>query len=387
MGTIKCIIAAACALAAMPLAAQTARQPLEGADWRGNWYVEGGGGTQILLARDAGKLAFKDRLTPTFSLGLGKWLTPVWGVRLTAQGYRLNGYSTGSGLYTADPLDNGNIYGTDDPVRDRVTVGSDGGYRYYLRYVNVRGELRLSLANLLFGAREFRRFDVVPSVGVGYMRMIAHRGTASSNQMSGNASLTLKYAACRHIDINLEGTAALLPDQFDGRISGRTYEGMASVSLGITYRFSPIRYRRVPAPEVREVVRTVRDTLYRDRVVEKVVEKAAAGGPVTLASVRFPFDSAKPYGMQETGYENVAAYMRAHPQSRLTVTGYADAATGTEAYNQSLSEARAQAVRDLLAGSYGIDPGRIATEGRGSVTQPYSQNRLNRVAVLTVSEK
>lgn len=49
---------------------------------------------------------------------------------------------------------------------------------------------------------------------------------------------------------------------------------------------------------------------------------------------------------------------------RLRVVGHADA-TGPEAYNQKLSEARAAAVRGYLMAWYGVAPERLAAEGVG----------------------
>jgi outer membrane protein OmpA-like peptidoglycan-associated protein len=50
--------------------------------------------------------------------------------------------------------------------------------------------------------------------------------------------------------------------------------------------------------------------------------------------------------------------------TRVTVTGHADAATGTGMFNIALSGARAEAVRALLK-KRGVDPDLLAVRGAG----------------------
>jgi outer membrane protein OmpA-like peptidoglycan-associated protein len=54
--------------------------------------------------------------------------------------------------------------------------------------------------------------------------------------------------------------------------------------------------------------------------------------------------------------------------NRIVIAGHADA-SGSPEYNRTLSEARAQAVRDYLVGQFGIDPGRLEIAGYGA-SQP-----------------
>lgn len=49
---------------------------------------------------------------------------------------------------------------------------------------------------------------------------------------------------------------------------------------------------------------------------------------------------------------------------RVLIEGHTDA-TGSAAYNQSLSERRARSVRDYLVTTFGLDPNRLMIAGRG----------------------
>ena len=61
----------------------------------------------------------------------------------------------------------------------------------------------------------------------------------------------------------------------------------------------------------------------------------------------------------------------------LTITGYCDY-TGTEGYNEGLSNRRAQTVKDVLVNKYGISANRINTVGKGRTKGPKDSFMPNR---------
>ena len=61
-----------------------------------------------------------------------------------------------------------------------------------------------------------------------------------------------------------------------------------------------------------------------------------------------------------------------YPDMKVQIDGYTDS-TGTDAYNQNLSERRAKAVRDYLVNSVGIDPSRLTAVGHGE-SNPAASN-------------
>src|SRR5699024_1469279 len=72
--------------------------------------------------------------------------------------------------------------------------------------------------------------------------------------------------------------------------------------------------------------------------------------PVVLRGVTFEFDSAKLTAQAETRLNNVVAALNASPDVKFRIEGHTDA-VGTDAYNQDLSERRAQSVKDYLVDS------------------------------------
>lgn len=72
-----------------------------------------------------------------------------------------------------------------------------------------------------------------------------------------------------------------------------------------------------------------------------------------------------------TTLNEVAATLKQYPKTTIDVLGHTDS-TGSESYNQSLSERRARSVADYLVGQ-GVQSVRIATRGYGE-SQPVASN-------------
>lgn len=78
----------------------------------------------------------------------------------------------------------------------------------------------------------------------------------------------------------------------------------------------------------------------------------------------------KPSGYSEI--DRVATVLKKYPETRILVEGHTDS-TGSETYNQTLSEKRAQAVKNSIV-SRGVAGSRIETMGFGE-SKPYGSNQ------------
>ena len=93
---------------------------------------------------------------------------------------------------------------------------------------------------------------------------------------------------------------------------------------------------------------------------------------VTLPQdILFQTDSAQLTGSLTNDLRVLASSLNSYPNTTVNVIGHTDD-VGAEAYNQSLSQRRAQAVTSVLINS-GVAPGRIRTIGRGE-SQPIASN-------------
>ena len=88
--------------------------------------------------------------------------------------------------------------------------------------------------------------------------------------------------------------------------------------------------------------------------------------------VKFDFDKAQ---VKEESYgdiKSLADFMTQYPQTNTTVEGHTDS-VGTDAYNQGLSERRANAVREVLVNQYGVEGERVNSVGYGE-SRPVADN-------------
>lgn len=104
---------------------------------------------------------------------------------------------------------------------------------------------------------------------------------------------------------------------------------------------------------------------------ELAARQTERGIVVTLDDVLFAFGRADLQAGAQRSLDRVADFLEAHPERTATVEGHTDD-VGSDAYNQQLSERRANAVADYLR-SRGIDDGRIDAIGFGE-TRPLVAN-------------
>ncbi|MBN2179840.1 MAG: OmpA family protein [Deltaproteobacteria bacterium] len=99
--------------------------------------------------------------------------------------------------------------------------------------------------------------------------------------------------------------------------------------------------------------------------------------------VMFDFDSSilKPGAYAEL--DRVAKVLNSYPQTSIRVEGHTDS-TGTEAYNQALSEKRAMTVKNALI-QRGVDPIRIESIGYGESQPISSNNAVNRRVNIVIT--
>ena len=90
------------------------------------------------------------------------------------------------------------------------------------------------------------------------------------------------------------------------------------------------------------------------------------------ADVLFDFDKADIRPDAATALSKLATIIRAQPKGRVRIEGHTDS-KGDDAYNQKLSERRAESVRKWLVEKEGLDGARMATKGWGE-SKPVAPN-------------
>ena len=102
------------------------------------------------------------------------------------------------------------------------------------------------------------------------------------------------------------------------------------------------------------------------------VERIGEGILVTFDSgVLFAFDSAELQATARQNLNELSASLEEYPNTDVLVVGHTDA-TGSDSYNQDLSERRAASARSYLVAE-GVPSARVTAEGRGE-TEPVASN-------------
>lgn len=104
-------------------------------------------------------------------------------------------------------------------------------------------------------------------------------------------------------------------------------------------------------------------------------------------NVQFDFDQSvvKPQYMSEI--QRVADFLKANPDTVAALEGHTDS-MGTDEYNQSLSQRRVDAVRQILIQQFGIEPGKVRAQGFGEArpvaTNDTAEGRASNRRVVSV---
>lgn len=336
-------------------------------------------------------------LTPTASVGFGRFFGSAIGARLHVNGWQ------SKGGFDAFVLNNeGNL------------VNKDLTYKY--RYLTTDLDLLFNINNLFKGNdRHLFNVILVGGVGLGYAwhngelngllnndaYLLSSGNPLKSSDMFANAwgvdgakndhhlwthnlrvGLLLDFNVSKHLSVGVEADLNSLDDDFNARYSNND-DWMLTAQLSLTYKFG-FKARKAPVAVPVQVVQTVDNSRNTEQVVttptveEKPVEVEKAKREI---EVHFALNSSSLSSEESANVEKLANWLKLYPKTKVSITGYADKGTGTAAINRKLSEQRVKAVSDELVQKYGIDASRIQTNYKGDTEQPFADNDSNRVVV------
>lgn len=343
-----------------------------------NTFISVGVGGQMLFGDHEKQMEFGDRISPALDIAFGKWITPEVGVRLMFTGWRLNG-ATQNGEF----VDGGQIDGK--PLH---------GYWLYdqkINYMNLHGEVMFNLSNLLCGYNEKRIWNVSPYIGMGWMRIFSDE---QSNEIGANFGINNSFRLSEALDLNLDVRGTLVNDDFDGERGGRNEEGILSATVGLSYKFKPRGFK--------SKVITILDQTEIDRLRQQMNELNAENERlknkpaetitntelllkeiVAPCMVVFPINTANLSQDERVNLSMFAENVKKQDKGIVySITGYADAATGTKEINDPLSKARAEAVYRCLVDEFGISESQLIIDYKGGVENMFYDNPAMSRAVI-----
>jgi outer membrane protein OmpA-like peptidoglycan-associated protein len=381
---MKMFIVAALALFSLGATAQRTEKVIDRVDQRtekvldhtdvtkkfnSHWFLNLQGGAQYTL----GEAKFKDLISPNVQAAIGYQFSPVFGMRLQANGWQ------SKGGWSADVLPK----------------------QYKWKYVAPGLDFMFNLSNLLCGWNPERVFNVTAFLGgganIGWDNGELNDIAASvKNNLGayeleyvwdgteirpfGRGGLQFDFRLSDAVHFLIEGNANILSDKYNSKKAENPdwyFNGLAGfrINLGKTYK-----------TETNDVYRdvVVYDTIYKTIIIDD-------GQPVKIDPIRrdvfFQRNKSNIEDTEVSKIKDIADYLNKYPQAKVDIRGYADVQTGNAKINARLAQERADIVVKTLIDDYGISADRITYSSYGDTVQPFAENDLNRVSICIAEVK
>ena len=378
----KLLLSASFALcAAFAANAQVVEEEVTEYSFQPHWYIQG----QVGMQETLGETSFGRLASFNAQIGVGYRFNPVLGARLVFNGLTSKASETVFGErsdwkwnYIAPTLnltvDMTNLFGGYNPER-LVSAGIFAGAGANIAWKNDE-------ANDVNAAFSNKLYADLPA---------AERPNALQNIWSGTKArfvgqfgAFVDFNLTSNLKLGLELQANVLPDGYNSKKAGNAdwyFNGLVGVKYSFGTTFTKSKRAVVVAQETNVVERVV-EVPVEKIVVKEIIKEVPA--PLTR-DVFFKISTYKVTKDEMYKVAEVARYMKQHPDTKVTITGYADKGTGTMAINLRLAAQRAEAVVKALTTEFGIPADRIVAKSMGEVEdQPYDTPQRNRVAICVV---
>lgn len=332
-------------------------------EWKDNWAIEISGGVQGVGMSNVDE---RFSLGPQIELGFKKDLHPYWSIR--AIGY----YSH----Y------NHKVYTAHESTMVRDWNGYEGpliDWWMPVEYstIGINGTAMINLMNL-FAGREMIYTPWLISVygGAGFAFSFAKWGQRDGSCLvpqwllgaEGGWNFNQRYSMIVNANLSWQG------DDLQG-FSTQNSTWKYALTLGISYKFSKvIHFKRLGYDEDfgrRQILDTDVDDDGDD--LQTFIEQGNrnTGGPTVIKNmsadmIEAAFFQIDRIELQHTYVLNLGFYaqmIKAHPEQKFLVKGFADIEVGSLKRNLWLSEQRAKVVADVLVKTYGVNPDQLIVGG------------------------
>lgn len=339
-----------------------------------NWFVGAGAGASAYFGPADQHASFLDRLTVNPQVFVGKWINPYLGARGVIQGGKLHTFS-----------------------------GNEGQNMFSTTYFNAHADVMFNATNYFRKYNENRLYNFIPTVGVGWAhgdwdnKLLKKKGP---DAVTFNASLLNTFRISERLSFYAEVGGALITNDFDkSPRDEKRWNGILTGAAGLTLKIGKVGFSEAVLMDqglINDLNSQINNLkAENDRLRNLKPTQAPAPSPTPCPPTPAPIDtkyvpnvvffrigSAVIDNNQAISIYNTAEYLKANPNAKVKIVGYADKQTGTAAFNMKLSEKRAKTVAKALIEKYNISSSRVSTEWKGSTEQPYKENAWNRVAIF-----
>ena len=300
-------------------------------------------------------------ITPTASVSVGSFFTPIVGARLHVNGL------WNRGGYNSDAMD----------------------FRYRYKYVTTNLDLMVNMVTL-FGKKNYYPMNVYFIGGMG-LNYAWDNGDAYGRQNMMDNLLTmayekdswghnarvgvqLDYNISKHVSINMEVAANCLKDCYNSKLSTKG-DWQMTAQVGVAYKFAAKKKKKV---KEEEIWGTRQDTIwYDEKIVTPKVETSEVTWTVFYEIRESDFDADKQLA-------EIGAFLKKHRECKVDIKSYADVQTGNPKINMEYSKQRQEkAVKALV--DAGVPRSSITASHYGDTVQPFAENDKNRVTIIVAT--
>ena len=349
-----------------------------------NWFVSAGAGVQVYFGEHDSQQSFGKRLSPALDIAVGKWFTPGIGVRFMYSGLSYKGATQNGAHSTGESLG-----------------GREKGWtsQQKFNFFNFHFDAMFNLTNLFCGYKADRFYNCSPYVGLGMAKVTDDPKKA---ELTGHFGIYNSFRVCDALDINLDIRGMLGNENFDGENGKNWGEGALSATIGLTYKFKQRGWERGKTV-IRNIYHTdeleaMREQLRKMGEENARLREALANGEKEKAQtivkeiassnlIVFEIGKSDLNNQSRVNLGMMAEVIKRGDSSTVyTITGYADAGTGSKARNEQLSKERAEAVYNCLVEEFGVNESQLEIDYKGGVENMfYDDPRMSR-AVITRSK-
>ena len=330
-----------------------------------NWFVTGELGAGIYFSPNDTERSVWDRWSPAGSIYVGKWFSPIIGLRLGVNAIETQGM--------ADPNDAQTYPGI---LWDKGLI--NGHYRQVLSHVGPVFDVMLNLTNWVCGYKPGRIYNLTAYAGGGgyftFGKQFSGIGTdnlvdegwqylKSDKVLTFRAGIINSFNVSKQVQLSLDIRYSGIdnhPDEPGMRWNKTAHDLQAY--LGVTYLFKKREWNApivpvCPEPEncdailarleaadarIADLEKQLQDCLNRPVEKEVIEEKAP------LATIYYPINVSKLTRKDIEICKACAQVMLDNPNTKYVITGWADNYTGNDQINTRLRKNRVAGVEKQL---------------------------------------
>ena len=263
-------------------------------------------------------------------------------------------------------------------------------------------QVLFNLSNMICGSNPNRVWNFIPFAGAGISRSCTYNTYA----MGWSFGILNEFKVAKKVAINFELGYNRYENDHDGvsatNLGGRriweNHDNQLYAELGLTFNLGKATWEKTPDVDaINAQHQAALDALnakladansendrLRNMLANQKPAQTVKEFVTTPVSVFFNIGKSKIASKKDMVNVQALAKYAQDNNAKLLVTGYCDSSTGTPAYNQKLSETRAEVVADELV-KLGVAKENIKTVGNGGVDS-LSPVSFNRRATVQVAE-